>query len=374
MEERNVMGGLSMHRQAGTGPNFTAMGGKCGMGRRTVARYWREGAGPDGGRREKASGFDQVRNVIEQKAALPGITKKVVHEFLLDRHPALGLPGYGAFAKYRRTRGVGFPGPGGPGPHPRCETPPGRQMQFDWKEDLRMADADGEAFEFNVFSATVGFSRPRKFTCAPTRTVDELLGCLLGTFRFIGGIPGERVADNMSALATISGGRRRRSGRARRFAKEAGFGLRLCRVRTPETEGKDESANRFVARLMAYDRGFEGPEGLLAAIARIGERSDSEPNETTELAACGAVHEGEGAPAPGREHAPAGGDGRRREDPGRAGDDARARGRRGMVGAPRVHRAQGRGGGHAGRADPRHHGRRARRGARRIAGRARDKL
>ena len=85
----------------------------------------------------------------------------------------------------------------------------------------------------------------------------------------------------MSALVTTSNGRRTRSDRAQRFAKEAGFDLQLCAVRTPQTKGKDESANRFLRRLLAYDRDFVGLDGLLAAIARIEARSNSEPCETT---------------------------------------------------------------------------------------------
>lgn len=54
-------------------------------------------------------------------------------------------------------------------------------------------------------------------------------------------------------------------------------------MRTPQTKGKDESANRFVSRLLAYDRDFEGEDGIRDAVARIEARSNSEPNETTGL-------------------------------------------------------------------------------------------
>lgn len=272
-----------MYRQAGTTPNFSEIARRYRMSRHTVAKYWREEGGVEDLRRSKPSAFDQVRNVIEEKAKLPGVTKKAVHEYLLDRHAALGLPGYNAFTQYCRGRGIAFSGPGGPEPHPRFETPPGRQMQFDWKEDLSMTDVNGEVFEFNVFSATLSCSRLHKFTYAPARTTDVLLDCLLGAFRFYGGVPEEAVTDNMSALVTFSGGRRTRSERAWRFAKEAGIGLQLCKPGSPQTKGKDESANRFVNRLMAYDRDFEGLEGLVAAIARIEERSNREACEATGL-------------------------------------------------------------------------------------------
>ena len=57
-------------------------------------------------RRDKGSAFDEFRDVIESTAAMPGVTKKAIHEFLLDRHPDAALPKYGAFTKYCRERGV----------------------------------------------------------------------------------------------------------------------------------------------------------------------------------------------------------------------------------------------------------------------------
>ena len=281
--ERNVMGELNVYRQLGIKPNFTQIGKKYGLHRQTVAKYWRRGEEIEDRRRDKESAFDEFRDVIESKAAMPGVTKKAIHEFLLDRHPDAALPKYGAFTKYCRERGIECPPAAAPEPHPRFETPPGRQLQFDWKEGLRMVDANGEVFEFNVFSAVLGFSRSHRFVYSRTRTEDDLLACLLSTFVRFGGVPDEAITDNMAALVTFSGGRRVRSERAWRFAKEAGFELRLCRASTPQTKGKDESSNRFVNRLLAYDHDFEGEQGLIDAIARIEARSNAEPNETTGL-------------------------------------------------------------------------------------------
>lgn len=277
------MGELNMYRQLGIKPNFTQIGRKYGLHRQTVAKRWAEGEEIEDRRRDRGSAFDEFRDVIERKAATPGVTKKAIHEFLLDRHPEAALPKYGAFTKYCREQGIECASAFEPEAHPRFETPPGRQLQFDWKEDLEMVDVNGEVFEFNVFSAVLGFSRPRRFIYSRTRTEDDLLSCLLSTFVRFGGVPEEAVADNMGALVTFSGGRRVRSERAWRFAKEAGFELKLCRVSAPQTKGKDESSNRFVNRLLAYDRDFEGEQGLIDAIARIEARSNAEPNETTGL-------------------------------------------------------------------------------------------
>lgn len=280
--ERNVVGELNMYRATGARPNFSDIARRHGMDRHTVARYWSEGPEPPDRRSDRQSAFERVRGIVEEKAALPGVTKRAVYEFLLHMHNEPPLPGYGAFTAWCRRSGLAFGAPA-PEAHPRFETPPGRQLHLDWKEDVRLADSEGETLEFNVFTATLGYSRRHVFLPTPGRTTDDLLACLLQTFRALGGVPEELVTDNMSALVTLSGGRRRRVERAWRFAEEAGCRLVLCAPRSPETKGKDESANRFLSRLSAYEGEFSGWEGLRGCVARIEARSNEEPNATTGL-------------------------------------------------------------------------------------------
>ena len=247
-----------------------------------MAKYWREGGEVEDRRSDRESAFERVRPIVEAKAVLPGATKKGVHEMLLHLHNDPPLPGYG-----RSPRGAA--GRGSPSvPRRRRRTRASRrrragQLQFDWKEDVRLADANGEVFEFNVWSGTLGHSRRHRFIPTRTRTTDDLLACLLDAFLTFGGIPEECVTDNMSALVAFSGGRRRKVERAWRFAEEAGFRLVLCRPGTPETKGKDESANRFTLQAPRLRGEFTGWEGLLECVARIELRSNEEPNETTGL-------------------------------------------------------------------------------------------
>ena len=283
LEERNIMGELNMYRQLGLKPNFSEIGRRYGLDRHTVARYWNEGGDVDDGRCNRPSGFDAHSALIAEKAAMPGATKKAVHEYLLHRCGGRRMPGYNAFTHYCRRHDIAFDGGGRPEPHPRYETPPGRQLQFDWKEDLRMTSRRGEAFEFNVFSATLGCSRMHRFVYSKGRTRDELLSCWLAAISFYGGVPEEWVTDNMSAIVTFDGRRRVKSDRVLRFAREAGFELCLCKPGTPETKGKDESANRFLNRLSVYDGDFEDEADLVGIIAHIEARSNAEPNETTGL-------------------------------------------------------------------------------------------
>ena len=280
--ERNVMGELNVYRGSGAKPNFSEIARRHGMDRHTVAKYWREGESAADGRSARGSAFDPLEEVIRSKAQLPGMTKMAVYAFLREGRGE-GLPGYGAFTAWCRARDVPFGGAGGREPHPRFETPPGRQLQFDWKEGMRLVDSEGEVFEFSVFTATLGYSRKHRFIPVRSRTLDDLLSCLLATFTRLGGVPEECITDNMSCLVTVSGRRRTRQERAWRFAREAGFELRLCAPRSPQTKGKDESANRYLNRLLAYGGEFTGWSGLAEAVARVEAQANSEPNRTTML-------------------------------------------------------------------------------------------
>ena len=277
-----MIGELNMYKEAGIKPNFSDIGRRYGKDRHTIAAYWNaDGCDPGDGRSDKQSGFEAHRAEIEEKAALPGVTKKGIHEYLLHRYPEEKLPKYSAFTHFMRVNGIAIGPPGGSEPHPRFETPPGLQLQFDWKESIRMADRHGELFEFNVFAATLCWSRRHIFIYSPRRGTDDLIRCMYLTVARLGGVPAEWLTDNMSALVVVQGGKRRRVARVFEVAKDAGFAIKLCKVRTPQTKGKVESANRFLSRLMAYQGDFEGEEELVGIIARIEERCNAEANETT---------------------------------------------------------------------------------------------
>lgn len=279
--ETNLIGEMDMLREMGVRPNFSEMARRYGMDRHTVAKYWKEGAGMEDGRSARRSGFDRYRDEIEDRAQIPGVTMKAIHEWLLDRHPDVKLPKYGAFKHWMEARGLKAGQPL-PDAHPRYETEPGRQLQFDWKERLLLHGRDGAEFLFNVWSATLGYSRRHIYIRSNTITTDDFVGCAYQTAQRLGGVPPEWLTDNMSALVTTgSGGKRHRVERAFAFAGRMGFRTGLCAARTPQTKGKDESANRFVNRLLAYDRDVGGWEDIDAAIARIEARSNEEPNEDT---------------------------------------------------------------------------------------------
>lgn len=277
-----MIGELNMYKEAGMKPNFSDIARRYGKDRHTVAAYWKaDGSDPGDARKDRRGSFDPHVEEIRAKAKLPGVTKKGIHEYLLHRYPDEELAGYNAFTQFMRVNGIMTGPPGGAEPHPRFETPPGLQLQFDWKESIRMADRDGVLYEFNVFSATLGFSRRHVFIYSRTRTTDDLIRCMYMTIAKLGGIPAEWVTDNMSALVTVQNGRRMRVERVYSFARDAGFEIKTCKRSTPETKGKVESSNRFLSRLTAYQGDFADEDELVAIIARIEQRCNDEINETT---------------------------------------------------------------------------------------------
>lgn len=284
----NMIGELSMYREANIKPNFSDISRRYGVDRHTVAKRWAaDGCEPPDGRRERRSAFEPFREEIEAKAALPGITKAGIHQYLAWAHPDAGLPGYNALTQFMRKNGIAIGPPGGPEPHPRFETPPGLQLQFDWKEAMRLADAGGEVFEFNVFAAVLCWSRRRVFVYSRGKGTDDLIRCMYATIARLGGVPLEWLTDNMSALVAVGAdGRRRRVGRVFSFAEDAGFEIKLCRPRSPQTKGKVESSNRFLSRLQAFEGEFVGEEGLREAIARVEDAANSAVNETTGMPPC----------------------------------------------------------------------------------------
>ena len=274
-------------RECGAKPNLSEVARRYGADGHTVSKHWNGGGpSPDDGRHGRQSGFDRCRDEIEEKAALPGVTAKGTHELLLERHAGdePPVPGHNAFTSCLRGRGMAVGRGGAPDAHPRFETAPGEQLQLDWKEGVTMHDRSGRGYRFDAYAPTLGWSRMHHFVRSPTRARDDLLACMADNIRWLGGVPRQWLADNMPAVATLGGdGRRSRDGRVAAFAREAGFGLALCRPRTPQTKGRDESANRFLSRLGACEGDFEGWEGLDRAMARVRARSNEEPNRTTGL-------------------------------------------------------------------------------------------
>ena len=109
---------------------------------------------------------------------------------------------YSNFKCYVRRHGLREAPPDAT-PHPLYETDPGDQVQCDWVESMSIAFVDGTKFAFNLFSATLGFSRLHYFELAERKNEATFKRCFCHLLRWMGGRTREMLTDNMSALVSI---------------------------------------------------------------------------------------------------------------------------------------------------------------------------
>ena len=153
--------------------------------------------------------------------------------------------------------------------HPRYETAPGIQAQVDWKEDIKIANCYGEIFTFQVFDYKLGYSRYPIFTYKLYKTRQDVIDCLIASFKATGGVPREILFDNMSSVVDRDGNRRNISNRMKAFAKDFNFKIKLCKPRHPFTKGKVEVLNKFLAWIYPYEGEFETEEEIIAILEKI---------------------------------------------------------------------------------------------------------
>ena len=179
----------------GIKPNYAELARLHNCDYRTVKKY---NNGYEGKpiNRIKKSKLDKYKEDIKTKLELPGSTIKGTYEYFKSNDETIG--NYSNFYKYTKKKNLKkknnnkF--------HPRYETEFGKQLQFDWKEDIKMFNKYGEVFEFNIFSSTLGSSRLHVFIYSKYRTKIDVQRCLVKTFQYIGGLPEETLTDNMSSI------------------------------------------------------------------------------------------------------------------------------------------------------------------------------
>lgn len=245
-------------------PNFSDLARQYGFDRRTVKKYY-EGYEGKSKTRNKTSKLDKYKDEIIEKLQIKGIKVKAIHEYFLDKGYDIG--GYSNFNKYiknndlkPKSKSVG---------HPRFETPPGKQAQVDWKEDLKLVSKYNEEFIINVFNYKLGNSRYCHFEYKKHRTQQDVFDSLIEAFKETGGVPKEILFDNMKTVVDIIDNRRRINAKMQAFADDFGFKIRLCKPRKSYTKGKVEAANKFVGWLLAYNNDFEDEDDLILIIKNI---------------------------------------------------------------------------------------------------------
>ena len=273
-----MKGQLEIMKTLGIKPNFSELERNFEINRHTIKKYY-DGYVGKKKIRNKSSKLDKYYDEIKSKINLIGITQKGLYEYLYEKDNKIGT--YSNFKKYltkhnlkpNKSQKV----------HLRYETDPGDQLQFDWKEDIRMISKHGEIFEFNVFSATLGYSRMHNFVYSKTKTREDVERCLITTFKYFSGVPKHLLTDNMRAVVDIKGTKRKINPEFNQFAKDMGADIKLCKPRSPETKGKDETANKFMSWLIPYNNEFENEEELIQIIENIRNKVNSTVHQTTNV-------------------------------------------------------------------------------------------
>lgn len=257
-------------------PNYSELSRLYGCDRRTVKKY-NNGYSKENLTRDKTSKLDKYKDNIKSKLELPGATISGTYQyFKLDNE----IGTYSNFYKYVKKEKL-KPAKNNKA-HLRYETEYGKQLQFDWKEDIQMISKNGEIFEFNIFSATLGASRLHVFLYSKKKTRIDVERCLVKTFEYIGGVPEEILTDNMSSIVNTQTHKFLKEFVS--FAKDMGTFAKNCKPRHPYTKGKDESANRFMSWLIPYNNEFEDEKELIEIIQKINKEVNKQVNSTIGVA------------------------------------------------------------------------------------------
>lgn len=205
------------------------------------------------------------------------MTAKAVYEYLIDQNYDVGS--YSNFIKYVKAKDLK------PSKiikvHPRFETPPGKQDQVDWKEDLKLISKNNEEFVINVFNYKLGNSRYCHFEYRKTRTQQDVFECLIAAIKATGGVPEEILFDNMRTVVDIVDNKIKINNKMKAFASDFGFNIVLCKPRHSYTKGKVESANKFIEWLIAYNYEFETEDELIKILKNINKKVNQSVNQTT---------------------------------------------------------------------------------------------
>ncbi len=279
--ETNLLGELQIYKGMNMKPNFSALQRKYGVDRHTIKKYYVNDGIKYKERKPKVSKYEQYEKEILEIMKEPEVTIMALYQYLIDKYGDVGFT-YSGLKSFTLRKGIKRKYKSVEA-HVRFETNPGDQLQVDWKEDIEMISSTGEVFKFNIFGATLGYSRQHVFIYSKTRTTEDFLRCTIDTFNKLGGLPKHIKTDNMSAIVSITNGCKKKHPIILQFEKDTGVKIKLCKVHSPETKGKVESANRFLQWLLPYNNRFKDEVELIEIINRINIAVNKAVNQTTNI-------------------------------------------------------------------------------------------
>lgn len=263
--KRNLLGELRIMKDYGIKPNYSALQREYGIDRHTIKKYYDNDGIPKRKCRKGFSKWDQYSDECNQILKLGHVSYKALWMFLSYQYGEDKLPGdYNSMRNYfyRKNGRIRKNNR----PHVLYETPPGKQAQFDWKEDLQFTLENGQIIHFNVFSLTLGYSREHVFIYSSHKGTDDFLHCFIKAINKIGGICDEYLTDNMSAIVSCRGTNKKINPKVSALFKDIGATLKLCKAKTPQTKGKVENSNKFISWIFPYDGKLKTENDLIELI------------------------------------------------------------------------------------------------------------
>ena len=160
-------------------PNYSELSRIYKIDRRTIEKY-NNGYCRENTKIIRKSKLDNLKNEIKEKLELPGVTITGLYQYF-SKDSNIGT--YSNFYKYINKHKL--KSKKNNKAHLRFETDMGKQLQFDWKEDIKMISKHGEVFEFNILSSTLGSSRLHVFIYSKFKTRIDVQRSLIKTFEYI---------------------------------------------------------------------------------------------------------------------------------------------------------------------------------------------
>lgn len=276
--ELNLIGTLNVLKTMGMSPNFSELARTFGKDRHTIKKMY------DGKevkiKKKKPSELDPYKDEIVEILSHPGV--KVKAAFWYFKNEKNIKCSYDNFKSYVNKFKL-FEKAKTFTPHPLFETDPGKQLQVDWVESIKIKTIEGEILKFNLFSATLGYSRFHYFEYVEFKSESDFKRCLIHFFKKIGGTTKEVLTDNMSAIVNINEAKKQIHPSIIQFFKDLGIRLRLCQIRTPQTKGKDEVSNKFAQWLNAYQGKIKDKNHLLKLIDKLNIDINKQKNTRTNI-------------------------------------------------------------------------------------------
>lgn len=197
---QKVTGEIMFMKDYGIKPNFSDLERKYGVDRHTIKKIYDSGSIPPRKQRKCSSKWDPYYDEIVEFFNQGGYTKRSIHEYLKHEYGEENLPeNCNSFKAYTNRKKIQIK-KSEKKPHPLYETDMGRVLQDDFKEDLKFTFTNGEVIAFNVFSATLGYSREHVFLYTKSKTRDDFLRCTIKAYRKLGSITEEFLTDNAAVV------------------------------------------------------------------------------------------------------------------------------------------------------------------------------